>query len=163
MYYIMSPVTFENLQQYHVPKFSNEQQFEEFYQSDIGKEFHSIAPIRIMRVSNRNEFFWEVSTDIAWVGCVYNCPLHIYVMKDKVFAKEFNFGFAEYVNFGKCKAMEGTEKDYSVCLPKEQMYFGGDLDTVMRAVYENMRFKLTNDKSIVHYLIQENEIKLMEE
>lgn len=168
MYYMISPIPFEDYKKYHVP-FLVENKYgrnwNEFYETEEGKEFRSIAPVRMYYQKNRKELLWNVAMDICWISGCYNCPLHVYIMKDKVFHKELDLGYMKYTNFGKCKAMEGSaeEKDFSVRLPRSDTYFQGNMAEIERQVYDAMKpFKLINNNPIAHYIVYIDRIEACE-
>lgn len=165
MYYMISPIPFEDYKKYHIPFLVGNRygrNYNGFYETEEGKEFRSIAPVRMYYQKNKRQMLFDIAMDICWIGCCYNCPLHVYIMKDKVFHNELDLGYMKYTNFGKCKAMEGTpkDKDYSMKLPRNEMYFQGNMSEVEKHVHDVMKFKLNNDTPIIHYIVYKDRIEV---
>lgn len=165
MYYIISPIPFEDYKKFHIPFLAEnkyQRDYNNWYETENGKEFRSISPVRMSYENERKQMLFQIAMDICWIGCCYNCPLHIYIMKDKIFHNELDLGYKRYTNFGKCKAMEGDKKDYSMKLPRTEMYFEGQMAVVEKQVYDVMKFKLTNDNPIAHYIVYKDRIEVCE-
>lgn len=166
MYYIISPIPFEDYKKFHIPFLAEnkyQRDYNSWYETENGKEFRSIAPVRMSYEKNRKQMLWEIAMDICYFGCCYNCPLHVYIMNDKIFHKELDLGYAKWTNVGKCRAMERVDKDYSIKLPRSEMYFEGQMAVVEKQVYDTMKdFKLTNDKPIAHYIVYQDIIEVCE-
>lgn len=158
MYYVISPVPVDILKKYHIPFVGKTQtrDMAAFCATDDGKEFLTIAPLRICHERDKISAIAEAAVDIAWIGLCYNCPLYVSFMSDNAFYSDFDLGMARYTNFEKCTNMQREGRFAE--LPKEQQYFGGDFNTIVNTCEREFQFKIVG-KEIVQYKLENNKIE----
>ena len=157
MYYIISPIPIENFKKYHIPftKSGLSRDVQKFFETEEGKQFLSINPLIIRRVSNKNTAIQSIATDIGIVGLCYNCPLYIAFLNDATYYKEFDLGLWEHTNLEKCVDMQ--ENGAKIKIDKGRQYFAGNIDKILEECKNNMQFRL-NNFSIMKYLLYQNQI-----
>ena len=157
MYYIISPIPIENFKKYHIPftKSGLSRDVQKFFETEEGKQFLSINPLIIRRVSNKNTAIQSIATDIGVMGLCYSCPLYISFLNDATYCKNFDLGLWDYTNLKECVDMQKNNKKAKS--EKEKQYFMGDINKILKECKNNMRFKL-NSSSIIVYLLYKNQI-----
>lgn len=120
MYYIISPIKLERLQDFNVPikdKYGN-RDTDLFFNSQQGLEFLKYHPLKIKNEKNKLNVIYSLQDDITWISLCYNCPLYIYVLTDSWYLKNLNLDFVNYVNLKRISKM----CEYSVKDPKSEKY-----------------------------------------
>lgn len=145
MFYIISPVSIDELKKFSVPyiKGTGMLDIEGFYASKEGKKFQKISPISIKRVNNKKDLQAQIAADISFISLCYNCPLYIYVMKDSSYFHELSLGFISHNNYGKVNQLFELKMKYNsydfpeakeLKVPMEKTYYKGNLEKIDEAV-----------------------------
>ena len=163
MFYIISPISLEELKRYKFTK-SSRHNWIKFLSSDTGREFLDIAPIRIMKVKNMEQALFMASTDISFFSMAYNCPLYISFLSNKIFKEDFHFKIKNHLNMGKVqKILETNKKEAEKAkINAKSTYYCSDDNVIseelrkitINAQSSNIKIYLTKEKGFE--LIVEN-------
>lgn len=166
MFYIISSIELKELQTYEMPikdKYGNRDS-QLFFNSEKGKKFLNITPLRIARVNNKEDVIYNLIMDLKWVGLCYNCPLYIYVCSDRWFYKNIQLQFHRYTNFYKVHKMQecgiNSEDIDNYRLLSLNRYYNGDMNKLeedIRAVLKDVNmvktpicgYKITANKGFI--------------
>lgn len=104
---MISPMPLSDLQKYSFCGESKSKKSDIYDESAESKEFTAITPFVLDTAENKKDLGWFLTRDLSWISICYNLPLYVYIMSNRWYYKNVNFGnLRSRRNFGKCSQMQ---------------------------------------------------------
>lgn len=149
MFCILSQVKIEDLMKISIPvkdKYDNAN-LSLFYDSNQGKEFSLIDPLKTYRSTNKYSIIDEIQSILGFCAVVYNCPIYIYVMTDNWYYKNLkgmrSVMFSHLYKLTKYQEIVNSsgfsdKKAEELRINNKDMYYEGNFDLLESEIIQVM-------------------------